>query len=124
MGDVEIRDIRHAKNRKFERIVVDLGEDLDGTSAPLSHAPYYQVAVNPDEKRLVISIWGRPRPVFNARRVASSFRKSRSVQKLVLLSPVDPDVWTFVAKMRFNRPVEVFDLSNPARIIVDIRAAR
>lgn len=122
--DVEVRDIRHAGNRGFERIVVDLGENREGAAAPLVRAPYYQVAVNPDEKRLVISIWGRPRPIFNVRRVKASFRKSRWVRRLVLLPPVDPDVWTFVAEMRANRPVEVFELSHPARIIVDIRATR
>lgn len=124
VDDVEIRDVRHATNRGFERIVVDLGVDRLGATAPLSHAPYYQVAVNPDEKRLVISVWGRPRPVFNARKVRASFRKSRSVQNLALLPPVDPEVWTFVAEMRVNRPVEVFELSDPARIIVDIRTKK
>ena len=39
----------------------------------------------------------------------------------MLYPRLEEDVWTFAMELRGERPVEVFELKDPVRIIVDIR---
>ncbi|MCM2323209.1 MAG: hypothetical protein NDJ90_08095 [Oligoflexia bacterium] len=126
-GDSEInefivKDIRRAANPGgFERIVIDLEGNRNGDPVAIPRAPYYQVAVNPDEQRIVFSIYGRPKLGFDGQKVASMFRKSASVGNLLLLPVVEDGIWTFSMDLKAGKPVEVFELSEPVRIIIDIR---
>lgn len=121
VNDVVVRDIRRASNAGFERIVVDLEATRGGEPVAIQRPPYYQVSVNPDERRLVFTVWGRPKLDFDAKRVLKAFRKSQVIQKIELLPSLEPDTWSFVAELKNGSPVEVFELSNPLRVIVDIR---
>jgi hypothetical protein len=124
MNDVVVKDIRRAVNPGFERVVIDLQATraaLGGEDAAIARPPYYQVSVNPDENRIVVTIWGKPRLEFNSRKVVSEMKKSSMIQSLDLLPPMDGDSWTFVANLKTKRPVEVFELTNPVRIIMDIK---
>jgi hypothetical protein len=118
---VVVRDIRRAPNAGFERIVVDLEGSREGEPVAIQRPPYYQVAVNPDEKRLVFTIWGKPKLDFDARRVINAFKRSRVIQSIQLLPSLEPDSWSFVAEFKGDSPVEVFELSNPVRVIIDVR---
>jgi hypothetical protein len=121
VDEVVVKDIRRAVNPGFERIVVDLAGTRNGEPVAIERPPYYQVSVNPDENRIEVSVWGKPRLTFNSGKVSASFKKSSVVKGVSLLPPLDPDVWTFVAELKGVHPVEVFELSNPVRIIVDIK---
>ncbi|MCM2279680.1 MAG: hypothetical protein NDJ89_16520 [Oligoflexia bacterium] len=117
-----VRDIRRASNPGgFERIVIDLEGNRNGEPVAIDRAPYYQVAVTPDEKRLVMSIHGKPRLGFDARKVSMLMRKSPVLTGVLLLPAVEEDLWTFSVDLKDERPVEVFELSNPVRVIIDIR---
>lgn len=121
INDVVVKDIRRAVNPGFERIVVDLQGTRGGEDAAIPRPPYYQVSVNPDESRIVVTIWGKPRLEFNSKKVVREMKKSNVVQSLDLLPPMDGDSWTFVANLKSKRPVEVFELTNPVRLILDIK---
>ena len=54
----------------------------------------------------------------------SELVRSAVVQKLVLLPRVEKDSWTFALEMKSDQPIEVFELKNPVRIILDIRLRR
>src|SRR4051794_3916792 len=123
INGVVVKDIRRAANAGFERVVIDLEGSKNGESAAVPRPPFYQVAVTPDEKRLVFTIWGKPKLAFNAKKVVSSFKKSHSVQSVQLFPQLEEDSWTFSFDLRGNHPIEVFELTNPVRIIVDIREA-
>jgi hypothetical protein len=118
---VIVKDIRRAPNAGFERIVIDLEGSREGEPVAIQRPPYYQVAVNPDEKRLVFTVWGKPKLDFDAKRVMNAFKKSRVVQNIQLLPSLENDSWSFVAELKGENPVEVFELSNPVRIILDVR---
>ncbi len=120
--DVVVRDIRRAANAGYERLVIDLEGNKNGESIALQRPPYFQVAVTPDEKRLVFTIWGHPKLGFDSRKVQAAFRKSSLVSKVDLLPRVEEDLWTFSVELKGGSPVEVFELANPIRIIVDIRS--
>ncbi|MGK5087847.1 hypothetical protein WDW86_09830 [Bdellovibrionota bacterium FG-2] len=118
---VLVKDIRRAVNAGYERVVIDLEGTLNGESAAIARAPYYQIAVSPEERRIVLSIWGKPRLGFNARKVIAAFKKSPVVRSVELFPKLEEDSWTFVFETKGEAPIEVFELSKPARIIMDIQ---
>jgi hypothetical protein len=119
--NVIVKDIRRAKNEMFERVVIDLEGNLNGEPAAIQRPPYYQVAVTPDEHRLVFTVWGNPKLDFDAKKVESHFKASVLVPGIGLLPKIEKDNWTFTLKMNPGESVEVFELSDPVRIIVDVR---
>jgi hypothetical protein len=122
--DVVVKDIRRAKNPMFERIVVDLQGNQGGEPAAIQRPPYYQVAVTPDEKRMVFTIFGKPKLQLDAKKISAEFKHSQWVQGIELFPKVEKDSWTFALEMKSGQAVEVFELSDPVRIIVDIRNSK
>jgi hypothetical protein len=121
IDSVVIKDIRRAKNTEGERIVLDLEGTSRGEPAPIERPPYYQVAVNRDEGRLIVSVFGKPRLMFDAVQVSNAMKKSTVISGIELLPKVEPESWTFVMNFKGDRAVEVFELVDPVRIILDIR---
>ena len=121
VDEVVVKDIRRASNRGFERIVIDVDGSHNGDAVAVARPPYYQVNVSPDERRLIFTIWGNPKLGFNAKKVIQSFKKSRAISGLELLPRLEDDSWTFVMNLKEGRSVEVFELTKPVRIIVDVR---
>ncbi len=115
-------DIRRAANPKFERIVIDLEGTQNGEPSAVSRPPYYQVAVTPDEKRLVFTLWGKPKLAFNSKKVIAEFKKSKTVEDVQLLPKVESGEWTFVMELKGPLSAEVFELGSPARVIVDLKS--
>lgn len=127
LDDVIVMDIRRAKNPSYERIVLDIQANRDGDAAAVSRPPYYQVAMSPDLQRLTVTVWGKPKLAFNSKRVLSSFKKSELIRKVELYPLLEKDRWTFSIELSGKpggRGVEVFELSNPVRVILDISHAR
>jgi len=116
-----ITDIRRAKNSQFERLVIDLNSESKTVTSNSIRTPYYQVAVTPREKRLVLTLFGKPKLNFSPIQVQNAFKQSLLVDRLELLPLVDENSWTFAVEMKSDHPIEVFELSNPPRIIIDIK---
>jgi hypothetical protein len=119
--NVVIKGIRRAANTGFERIVIDLEGYLAGEPAAIARAPYYQVAVSPEEKRLIVSVWGDPQLQFDAKTVIKNFKKSPWISEVELLPKVEPQFWSFVFHLKAEASVEVFELRDPVRIILDVK---
>jgi len=124
IDEVTVREIRRANSPQFERVVIDLEGTEMGESAAIPRPPFYQVAVSPDEKRLVITVWGKPRLGFDARKTVAAFKKSANFTSVSLLPKVEDDSWSFVMNLKSGRPVEVFELTQPVRVIVDVQNSR
>lgn len=118
-GDREIhggivKDLRRAQNTGFERIVLDLESEKP---------PYYQAAIDRSEKRIVVTIFGNPHIGLNAKKITEAFKKSSLVQKVEFFPKVEEDTFIFALHLRAAVPVEVFELSAPSRVILDLKAA-
>lgn len=124
IDSVILKDIRRAPNKGFERWVIDLEGFQNGESVAIPRPPYYQVAVNPEEKRLIFTIYGNPRFNFNSKKVQAAFKKSPLVSSLELFPKLEEQSWTFSVNLKKGVPVEVFELSNPVRIIVDLKTGK
>lgn len=118
---VIVKDIRRAANAEFERIVIDLEGNRNGEPVAIQRPSYYQVSVTPDEKRVVTTLFGNPRLIMDPKKVIASFKKSPAIQGVHLYPVVTDDSWTFSFDLKGESPVEVFELNNPARIIMDIK---
>lgn len=121
IDEVVVKDIRRASNAGYERIVVDLEGSINGEPAAISRPPYFQISVTPDERRIVFTIWGKPKLGFDSRRVVNAFKRSSVIQSVELLPRVEENTWSFVFGLKGESPVEVFELSNPVRIIMDVK---
>ncbi len=120
---IKIKNIRRAPNDSFERVVIDLESTQPGEI--LSHPPYYQLAMIPEERQLVMTIWGHAQLEFNPKIIPQKFQKSPVIQKIDFIPPLEPEnqPWTFVLNLRGPAAIEVFELteSQPIRIIIDIQ---
>ncbi|OFZ72925.1 MAG: hypothetical protein A3K03_02610 [Bdellovibrionales bacterium RIFOXYD1_FULL_44_7] len=121
VDDVIVRGVRRAPNPGYERIVIDLEGNRNGEPLAIPRPPFYQVAVTPEEKRIVFTIWGKPKLDFDSRKVVALFKKSKIVKNIQLFPRLDEDTWIMVLELKGSTPVEVFELTNPVRIISDIR---
>ncbi len=115
-----VKDIRRAANRGFERVVIDLSTPPDETVG-VPRPAYFQVAVSPDENRIIFTIWGHPELKFNSQKVLKTFKRSKAVKNVQLFPRVEDSSWTFAFDLKGKHPVEVFELSNPVRVIMDIK---
>jgi hypothetical protein len=118
---VIVKNIRRSANKGFERIVIDLEANQNGEPAAIQRPPYYQLAVTPDERRLVVTLWGKPKLSFDSKKVLADFKKSSVIENIVLLPRLEDNSWTFVFELRRGFPVEVFELTKPVRLILDIQ---
>ncbi len=117
-GDREIhsgivKDVRRATNGGFERIVIDLDAEK---------APYYQAAIDPTSRRILVTIFGSPKLAINAKKIVDQFRASPLVARVEFFPLVEEDSWTFALYLKAAVPVEVFELTAPTRIIFDLKA--
>jgi len=101
--------------------VIDLKKLINLKPLDLQHPPYFQAALHPKGDRLVITLWGNPQLSFNAKKVASAFKRSSIIKSIRLLPKLEDDSWTFYLDLKPGSLVEVFELSQPVRIIVDIK---
>jgi hypothetical protein len=124
IDDFTVAGIRRASNLGYERVVIDLEGNRGGEPAAVDRPPYYHVAVSPESKRVVVTIMGKPRLGFDPGKITSTFKRSSAVSKVELLPLVERDRWSFVMHLRKPSSVEVFELTKPTRIIVDLQAAK
>ena len=122
IDQVIIKDIRRAMNPDYERLVIDLEGSINGEPAAIQRAPFYQIAVNAEEKRLILTVWGKPKLAFDSAKVMKAFKKSRLFSSVELYPKLEEESWTFALHLASDRAVEVFELKEPVRIIVDVRA--
>jgi hypothetical protein len=120
INQVVIKNIRFSRQTGFERVVIDLEGTRNGETTAIQRPPYYQVDINPSQKRIGVSIWGKPELRFDVGKVNQVFKKSSVFRGISLLPKLEDEVWTFVLPMKSNATVEVFELSQPVRIIMDI----
>lgn len=109
-----IKNIRRAENAGFERVVIDIDAEK---------APYYQVAVEGSERRVLVTLFGGPRLGLNAKKVVAEFKKSSLIRSVEFFPKVEDDAWTFTLNLKSGFQVEVFELSAPTRIIFDFKGS-
>jgi hypothetical protein len=121
-SDFRIQNIRLAANPAgYDRVVIDFaGNDL-GQASALARPPYYMVDVDGLNKRVTITLYGKPKLDFSTQTALQLVKKTKNIESIQFLPIVHADRWVFVLEGKKNPKVEAFDLSQPARLIVDFK---
>lgn len=123
MDQVLVTGVRHYEHKEFERITVELSGTHQGTVAAIPRPPYYQVALDPIQKRMVLTLFGKPitlqfkKDLF----LESVQKKSKTIQAASLFPVLEKDRWSASFELKKVSKVEVFELKNPTRIVIDIQ---
>lgn len=126
-GSVEgvvVRNVKFGKpGQGVERIVVELSGPQ---KAVLPKAPYYQMAVTPELQQLTLTVFGSPKLQFADPKLMQTalFKKSGIFEeKMRIQDPIEKDRWNLTLPLKRSAPVavEVFELSNPLRIVIDVK---
>lgn len=121
IGQAEVQGVRFSSNPLFERMVLDLKILQEGIAPDLQRPPYFQVAISPKTHQVVITLWGNPRLAFDAKKAMASAQKVALIKQFKLFPRLEDNSWTFALDLKADAGVEVFELTNPVRVIVDIQ---
>ena len=122
INGTEIQGIRYSsQNPLFDRVVIDLNVFQDGKPPQIQRPPYFHASVDSHHKRLIFTLWGSPRLNFDSKKLIATFKKSSAVEDIKLLPRIEDDSWTFWIELQPETAVEVFELTNPVRVILDIQ---
>jgi len=120
-SDFRVAQIRVAANAEgYDRLVIELQGNEAGEKTTLARPPFYLVENDPSNKRLVVTLYGKAKLDFS-RQTATQQVKKTKISNLDFLPVLDPDRWSFVVHTQVPIKAEVFELSAPARIIIDLK---
>ncbi|NDG84312.1 MAG: hypothetical protein EBX52_04645 [Proteobacteria bacterium] len=113
-SNVTIENVRVAANPGgFDRIVIDF--------AKIERPPFFMVQNDGNSHRIIVTVYGKVKPDFSTQASMQAARKTKSIKKLEFLPVVEPDRWMFTADIQASVKAEVFELTGPARIIIDLK---
>ncbi len=114
-SDFKVSEVRIAANPAgYDRIVVDFGK-----SANLP--PFFLVEANDSNKKITVTVYGKGKLDFSSQSAIQAARKTKSIAKLNFIPLVNADRWTWSIETQAPVKAEVFELSNPGRIIIDLK---
>lgn len=117
-----IQNIRIASNPAgYDRVVFDFAGNHKGEASELARPPYYLVDVDGLNKRVLVTLYGRPQLDFSMLTTTQAAKKSKTLTGVQFLPVVHSDRWIMVIDSKKAVQVEAFDLSQPARLILDFK---
>jgi hypothetical protein len=121
-SDFRIDNVRVAANPAgYDRVVVDFAGNALGEKSKLARPPYYMVDVDQLNKRVSVTVYGKPKLDFSTQQTLQSVKKAKVISKIDFLPIVNPDRWTFTIEGHGVLKAEAFELSDPARLIIDLK---
>ena len=112
-----LKDVRRGpQSAGAERVVFDL-ESTGGV-------PHFQVNVNPEEGRVLVSIWADVAYEHDEDRIRRSFSHSSKIKAVNIMPRVEDGLATVElllnSRSKAGTKVEAFALTHPSRIILDL----
>jgi hypothetical protein len=121
-SDFRVKEIRLAANPAgYDRVVIDFAGNSVSGKSELARPPFYIVELNPENKRVQVTLFGKPKLDFSSQSSIQAARKTKLVSKLEFIPIVNSDRWTWSIETKAPVKAEVFELSNPARVIIDLK---
>lgn len=119
---VQFQSIRFSSNPRYERVVLDFSGSESAEATAIKRPSYFQVELTPEVHRVVVTVFGQVRLLFDPEKTIEEFKKSKLVQRVVFLPALEKDRYTFALELKKEVPVEIFELSGPARLILDLKS--
>lgn len=121
-SDFRVSRIRIAPNPAgYDRLVIDLAGNTDGEKSTLARPPFYWVELSDHHRKVNVTLYGKAKLDFSTQTAIQAARKTKTIAKLDFIPPVNPDRWTWSIDTQMPVKVEVFELTHPARIIIDLK---
>lgn len=113
--DFHISQIRLATNPAgYDRVVIEVKPES-------GRPPFYLVENDPSNKRVQITLYGQPKLDFSSQTAIQQAKKTKQITKLEFVPLLGSDRFTMVIKTQAAVKIEVFELSQPSRIIIDLK---
>lgn len=120
--DFTITNVRVAANPAgYDRVVIDLSGNELGEKTPLKRPPFYWVEINPTSKKVIITLFGKPKLDFSTLSSIQAAKKTRFIDQIEFTPLANQDRWTWALHTHKAARVEAFELTDPARIIIDLK---
>ena len=121
-SDFSVSNVRIANNPAgYDRIVIDLSGNFHGNKSPLNRPPFYLVEADPANKRFIVTLYGKPKLDFSAMGAIQSSMKTKFIKEIEFTPITEQDRWTWSIHTKLQAKAEVFELTEPARIIIDLK---
>lgn len=121
-SDFTVSNVRVASNPEgYDRVVIDLSGNRLGEKSKLSRPPFFLVEVDPALKRINVTLYGKPKIDFSTMTALRASRKGTVIKEFEFIPLVEQDRWTWVIHTFQAPKAEVFELTDPARIIIDVK---
>ena len=73
----------------------------------------------PENKRIAVTIWGKPKLAFDFKKIERRFKKSNVIEKVELLPLLENDRWTFVLHLKGDYPIEIPERIKRSKLILE-----
>ena len=121
-SDFTVSNVRVASNPAgYDRVVIDLSGNTQGEKSSLTRPPFYLVEVDPTGKRILVTLYGLPKLNFSTMSSNQSAKKAKIISDFEFTPLANKDRWTWAIHTRQIAKAEVFELTSPARIIIDLK---
>lgn len=121
-GDFTVSNVRVAANPAgYDRVVIDIAGNHQGEKSPLNRPPFYLVEMDPSDQRVIVTLYGKPKLDFSTMASNQSAKKAKVIDELEFTPLANKDRWTWAIHTRQVAKAEVFELTQPARIIIDLK---
>ena len=121
-ADFRVKDIRIAQSPAgYDRVVLELSGNAKGEKISLSRPPFYLIELNSTARLITITLYGKPKLEFSIPNALQATRKSKTITKVNFIPLVNEDRWIWTIETQVPVKTEVFELSDPARIILDLK---
>lgn len=120
--DFTVTNVRVAPNPAgYDRIVIDLSGNRLGEKSPLKRPPFYLIENDSIAKRIVVTLYGKPKLDFSTLSSIQSAKKTRFINEIEFTPLANSDRWVWAIHTKQSAKVEVFELTDPARVIIDVK---
>ena len=122
-ADFRVSQIRIAPDAKkgYDRVVVELSGNSGGEKSNLARPPFFLVELDGANHRVNVTVYGKPKLDFSTQMAIQAAKKTKTISKLKFIPLVNPDRWTWSIETQTPVKAEVFELTDPARMIIDLK---
>jgi hypothetical protein len=121
-SDFSITNVRIANNPAgYDRIVIDLSGNQLGKKIKLDRPPFYMIQNDSENKRVLVTLYGKPKLDFSTQSSIQSAKKAKHISDIEFIPLTEQDRWTWAIHTKTSAKAEVFELTEPARIIIDLK---
>ncbi len=121
-SDFTVSNVRVAANPAgYDRVVIDLSGNQLGEKSAMARPPFYLIEVDSTGQRVLVTLYGKPKLDFSTLSSKQSAKKAKIISDLEFTPLANKDRWTWAIHTRHVAKAEVFELTAPARIIIDLK---